>query len=149
MLFRSVSQSRYCGTILWMVDECAIVEYVVDVIGILVLLAVLGFTMLWMVGECVDGTILWMVDECAIVEYVVLRIIVVVVGWLWFCVVVGVFVVLCWFGEVVDVCVMVSDVFGYVYYLFNCVCYRDWETDRKSTRLNSSHEIPSRMPSSA
>ena len=29
------------------------------------------------------------------------------------------------------------------------VFYRDWETDRKSTRLNSSHEIPSRMPSSA
>ena len=29
------------------------------------------------------------------------------------------------------------------------VWYRDWETDRKSTRLNSSHEIPSRMPSSA
>ena len=29
------------------------------------------------------------------------------------------------------------------------VTYRDWETDRKSTRLNSSHEIPSRMPSSA
>ena len=29
--------------------------------------------------------------------------------------------------------------------------YRDWEIflDRKSTRLNSSHEIPSRMPSSA
>ena len=27
--------------------------------------------------------------------------------------------------------------------------YRDWETDRKSTRLNSSHEIPSRMPASA
>ena len=27
--------------------------------------------------------------------------------------------------------------------------YRDWETDRKRTRLNSSHEIPSRMPSSA
>ena len=27
--------------------------------------------------------------------------------------------------------------------------YRDWETDRKSTRLNSSLEIPSRMPSSA
>ena len=27
--------------------------------------------------------------------------------------------------------------------------YRDWETDRKNTRLNSSHEIPSRMPSSA
>ena len=33
----------------------------------------------------------------------------------------------------------------------NLKLYRDWETfiDRKSTRLNSSHEIPSRMPSSA
>ena len=39
-----------------------------------------------------------------------------------------------------------------------CVCdsngwdialYRDWETDRKSTRLNSSHSAKSRMPSSA
>ena len=29
------------------------------------------------------------------------------------------------------------------------VGYRDWETDRKSTRLNSSHEFVSRMPSSA
>ena len=29
------------------------------------------------------------------------------------------------------------------------VLYRDWETDRKSTRLNSSHEFVSRMPSSA
>ena len=27
--------------------------------------------------------------------------------------------------------------------------YRDWETDRKSTRLNSSHSSLSRMPSSA
>ena len=27
--------------------------------------------------------------------------------------------------------------------------YRDWETDRKSTRLNSSHVTRSRMPSSA
>ena len=27
--------------------------------------------------------------------------------------------------------------------------YRDWETDRKSTRLNYSHEFVSRMPSSA
>ena len=40
-------------------------------------------------------------------------------------------------------------------YLVNAIrdceapAYRDWETDRKSTRLNSSHEIPSRMPSSA
>ena len=35
---------------------------------------------------------------------------------------------------------------------FGYTSYRDWETkrgDRKSTRLNSSHEIPSRMPSSA
>ena len=30
-----------------------------------------------------------------------------------------------------------------------CVGYRDWETDRKSTRLNSSHSAKSRMPSSA
>ena len=29
------------------------------------------------------------------------------------------------------------------------VAYRDWETDRKSTRLNSSHRSLSRMPSSA
>ena len=27
--------------------------------------------------------------------------------------------------------------------------YRDWETDRKSTRLNSSHRSLSRMPASA
>ena len=27
--------------------------------------------------------------------------------------------------------------------------YRDWETDRKSTRLNSSQSAKSRMPSSA
>ena len=27
--------------------------------------------------------------------------------------------------------------------------YRDWETDRKSTRLNSSHSGESRMPSSS
>ena len=29
------------------------------------------------------------------------------------------------------------------------LCYRDWETDRKSTRLNSSHITRARMPSSA
>ena len=33
--------------------------------------------------------------------------------------------------------------------LKNMVIYRDWETDRKSTRLNSSHSAKSRMPSSA
>ena len=32
---------------------------------------------------------------------------------------------------------------------FNALQYRDWETDRKSTRLNSSHSGESRMPSSA
>ena len=33
--------------------------------------------------------------------------------------------------------------------LFTVLPYRDWETDRKSTRLNSSHSGESRMPSSA
>ena len=45
--------------------------------------------------------------------------------------------------------------------VFRCCCrsffclspfsglYRDWETDRKSTRLNSSHSAKPRMPSSA
>ena len=33
--------------------------------------------------------------------------------------------------------------------IMNNVMYRDWETDRKSTRLNSSHRSLSRMPSSA
>ena len=32
---------------------------------------------------------------------------------------------------------------------FSLLPYRDWETDRKSTRLNSSHRSLSRMPSSA
>ena len=34
-------------------------------------------------------------------------------------------------------------------YCVNPGDYRDWETDRKSTRLNSSHSGESRMPSSA
>ena len=33
--------------------------------------------------------------------------------------------------------------------LVKVLTYRDWETDRKSTRLNSSHRSLSRMPSSA
>ena len=37
----------------------------------------------------------------------------------------------------------------FILFLGYAKAYRDWETDRKSTRLNSSHEIPSRMPSSA
>ena len=36
-----------------------------------------------------------------------------------------------------------------VYAGFILTTYRDWETDRKSTRLNSSHRSLSRMPSSA
>ena len=36
----------------------------------------------------------------------------------------------------------------YHLYIFD-IEYRDWETDRKSTRLNSSHITRSRMPSSA
>ena len=32
---------------------------------------------------------------------------------------------------------------------YHDIVYRDWETDRKSTRLNSSHSGESRMPSSA
>ena len=36
-----------------------------------------------------------------------------------------------------------------VYYDPLKLTYRDWETDRKSTRLNSSHRSLSRMPSSA
>ena len=34
-------------------------------------------------------------------------------------------------------------------YVFIGAAYRDWETDRKSTRLNSSHITRSRMPASA
>ena len=41
-----------------------------------------------------------------------------------------------------------AEIIGTVIGIINAP-YRDWETDRKSTRLNSSHEIPSRMPSSA
>ena len=37
---------------------------------------------------------------------------------------------------------------SFLFFVYGAL-YRDWETDRKSTRLNSSHEIPSRMPSSA
>ena len=35
------------------------------------------------------------------------------------------------------------------HYELGLVLVRDWETDRKSTRLNSSHLKLSRMPSSA
>ena len=39
--------------------------------------------------------------------------------------------------------------FGGLLYRKGHRAYRDWETDRKSTRLNSSHRSLSRMPSSA
>ena len=45
-----------------------------------------------------------------------------------------------------------KDLFYCFAYLWNDlygIGYRDWETDRKSTRLNSSHRSLSRMPSSA
>ena len=42
-----------------------------------------------------------------------------------------------------------KDVHSDVKFLSDAVHYRDWETDRKSTRLNSSHSGESRMPSSA
>ena len=41
-----------------------------------------------------------------------------------------------------------DDLFFLLYFILDC-SYRDWETDRKSTRLNSSHSAKSRMPSSA
>ena len=55
-------------------------------------------------------------------------------------------------------CVLIGVIISNFVFVFLCfyfyntlyeTTYRDWETDRKSTRLNSSHEIPSRMPSSA
>ena len=56
----------------------------------------------------------------------------------------------------VGVCVGVSVLVGVIVFVTVAVDvagagarYRDWETDRKSTRLNSSHSRASRMPSSA
>ena len=48
---------------------------------------------------------------------------------------------------VVDHCHTTGNVRGLL--CQKCLGYRDWETDRKSTRLNSSHSAKSRMPSSA
>ena len=51
-----------------------------------------------------------------------------------------------WFGiAAVMVCILLwlFPMMGFT------TAYRDWETDRKSTRLNSSHITRSRMPSSA
>ena len=68
-----------------------------------------------------------------------------------------------WYQEAHAFCKELSKEFGVEFKKVCAICaalsplkswsintaYRDWETDRKSTRLNSSHEIPSRMPSSA
>ena len=53
--------------------------------------------------------------------------------------------------EVIDVTLYFDDLFGYDDdgTANDDLRYRDWETDRKSTRLNSSHSAKSRMPSSA
>ena len=52
-------------------------------------------------------------------------------------------------GRLLEVMVLIGLGIGCLLIMFVAPGYRDWETDRKSTRLNSSHEIPSRMPSSA
>ena len=44
---------------------------------------------------------------------------------------------------------LLYDIGNYFHADLPSVQYRDWETDRKSTRLNSSHSAKSRMPSSA
>ena len=56
-----------------------------------------------------------------------------------------------WFGELLFLVIVSVWIGVFDYFVFSKLVpgYRDWETDRKSTRLNSSHEIPSRMPSSA
>ena len=48
-----------------------------------------------------------------------------------------------------DWVVPVDDSFLYSTFNTTPAMYRDWETDRKSTRLNSSHITRYRMPSSA
>ena len=44
---------------------------------------------------------------------------------------------------------LASDYNKHLIEFYKALQYRDWETDRKSTRLNSSHSAKSRMPSSA
>ena len=48
-----------------------------------------------------------------------------------------------------DLLVRQLEKLGHVENVAQSLGYRDWETDRKSTRLNSSHSRASRMPSSA
>ena len=43
----------------------------------------------------------------------------------------------------------VIDLHGYFYFLHLSYNLSQWKVDRKSTRLNSSHNVASRMPSSA
>ena len=54
------------------------------------------------------------------------------------------------FRGVLGFALIVSALYGFDWGWIGLVPnYRDWETDRKSTRLNSSHITRSRMPSSA
>ena len=55
------------------------------------------------------------------------------------------------FGEMTSIVsfLAIESELGYETHILYSRDYRDWETDRKSTRLNSSHEFVSRMPSSA
>ena len=52
-------------------------------------------------------------------------------------------------GEDIDTLDFYLDYDGTRYMEILTSGYRDWETDRKSTRLNSSHITRSRMPASA
>ena len=57
-------------------------------------------------------------------------------------------------GSIVETSPTFAPVYGRMHQSFRTFFiprrrYRDWETDRKSTRLNSSHITRSRMPSSA
>ena len=53
-------------------------------------------------------------------------------------------------SELMDIWNNARYIVGYnVEFDLDMLAYRDWETDRKSTRLNSSHSAKSRMPSSA
>ena len=52
-------------------------------------------------------------------------------------------------GDVMEMLVAISQLQDFFITIKQLGAYRDWETDRKSTRLNSSHSAKSRMPSSA
>ena len=61
--------------------------------------------------------------------------------------------ILCQKGDIIDIitCTLFAIFSFEIFWITNIprTSYRDWETDRKSTRLNSSHITRYRMPSSA